>query len=231
MSFVGGAEFEFAQGDLRAAFERRRELIPLQKIRRRHFGGVGNLIDAFPQAIRGLLKLFRLIQHDQRVGRERGDGMLARLIQCDREFPARISGTRARLLDQRQDRSLTQAIDGALGLNIETANRFDLVAKKLDAQRTHGFGGENVENTSANGIFADHFHRLAPLVADGLEMRLDAVERQFFTRPQIQRETTIIIARMIALQCRAGGDDGERGRARGEPPQSDGALLGQFIVR
>ena len=87
-------------------------------------------------------------------------------------------------------------------LDVEAADGFDLIAEEFDAQRARVLGRENVQDAAANGILADHLHRIAPLIADRLQMRLDRVERQFFADAQFQREPPVIVRGMRAQQRR-----------------------------
>ncbi len=70
--------------------------------------------------------------------------------------------------------------------------------------------GKHVENAAANGIFAHHLHRLAPLVADRLQMRLDRVERQFLAHAQLERQASVVFrrhaSRSSAERSRSDGD-------------------------
>ncbi len=167
----------------------RAQLGPGVKIRFRRAGKrpVGFFSKPLPQALGRAGGLLRLVDNDQRIFGQRKQRMLARPHQRHREFPARkrIAGARdvhligqlqkqlARfgIFGQRQQRGLRDFHHGALGLDIESSDGFDQVAKQLDADRLGRFGRENIQDAAAQRIFADHFHRVALFVADAFQVR------------------------------------------------------------
>ena len=117
--------------------------------------------------------------------------MLARIVERGGEFPAGEFGSGARLLGKRQHHRLADLDDGALRFHFEAANGFDFIAEEFDAQGAGIFRGVHIENAAADGILAGHLDRLAPLIADGFEMRLDHFERHFLARAQFDREARV----------------------------------------
>ena len=186
-----GVQIEFAQSDLRRGSRSALRNPPSERNSPR---------DRVPAAVRcwsrrfhkrsaARADLLRLIQHDHAHRRRVQQRMLARRCPAPPRIPSRetarpsrgcsISGSMRRLGDLHH---------GALRFDVEAADGFDLVAEKFDAQRARALGGKYVENAAADGILADHFDRIALFVADGLQMRFDGVERQFFADAQFQRE-------------------------------------------
>ena len=58
------------------------------------------------------------------------------------------------------------------------------------------FGREDVEDAAAHRVFAHHFDRLAPLVADALQVRDHIFERQFVAFAQAEGKLAIEIRRL-----------------------------------
>ena len=173
--------------------------------------------------------------------------MLARANQRHREFPARkrIAGARDihlirqfpeqlarfRIFGQRQQRRLRDLHDRALGFHVESSDGFDQVAEQFDADRLRPFGRKNVQDAAAQRVFADHFHRIALLVADALQMRQQIFERDLLAHAQCERQLAIELGSFRAQQCRRHGSDGDAGLARGQSPKSDGPFGTDFAVR
>jgi hypothetical protein len=59
----------------------------------------------------------------------------------------------------------------------------------------------------------------------------DVFERHFVAHANGQREPAIEFGGLGFQQRGGDGRDGDGGSARGQPPQADGALLGDFSVR
>ena len=171
----GRVQIEFAERDLPALSEAAFKLFPVEKAGGRKLGGVFLLIEPLPQPLGGATDLLRLVEHNQRPGFEIKQSLLAPVFERRREFPAGIGGADARLLSERQHFNLRELHHRALALDLEAANRFNLVTEEFDAQRTCVFGREDVEDAAADRILAGHFHRLALLVADRNQMRFDGL--------------------------------------------------------
>ena len=194
--------------------------------------GVFLLLEALPQALGRAADLLGFIEHDQSALASRSSKVCSRAVFERRgKFPAGIGGSDARLLGQRQHLDLGELHDGALALDFEAANGFDLVAEEFDTQRARILGGEDVEDAAADGILAGHLHRLALLVADRNQVRFDGLERQFFADAQLDGEAAVVIAGVSAQQRGAHGRDGDGHFRGGHAPESDGALLADFGVR
>ena len=93
------------------------------------------------------------------------------------------------------------------------------------------FGRENIQDAAAQRVFADHFHRVALLVADAFQMRQQIFERDLFAHAQRERELPVKFGGFGAQQRGRHRRDGDAGLARRQPPQPDGALLADFAVR
>jgi len=76
-----------------------------------------------------------------------------------------------RSFGEREQQSLVDRIGRALLGRIELANGLGFVSEELDAQRTIGLGGVNVENAAANRVLARHFDYVGGGVADCVEVR------------------------------------------------------------
>jgi hypothetical protein len=72
---------------------------------------------------------------------------------------------------ERQQNYFIHRGSGALGAGIKLADRFNLVAKQLDAQRPVGFRRVGVKQAAANGILARHLYDVHGGVADGVQVR------------------------------------------------------------
>src|SRR5205085_772460 len=115
--------------------------------------------------------------------------------------------------------------------DVEAAHGFDGVAEELDADGALGLGGEDIENATAKGILADHFHGLASFIPDAVEVDQQVVQRQVFTYAQGECELAVEVTRLRLEQRRCDGCDGDGNGSRGQAPKSGGALLGDFVVR
>ncbi len=145
------------------------------------------MIETLPQALGGAADLFGLVKYDQRARFEVEQCLFAPVFECRGEFPAGIGGSDARLLGQRQHFDLGELHDGALALDVEAADGFDLVAEEFDAQRARVLGGEDVEDAAADGVLAGHLHRFALLVADRNQVRFDGLESAVLRRRAARR--------------------------------------------
>ena len=161
-----GFEIQLAKGDLAARGEADLEIFPVKKLAA---ASSGRLLAgrALPQALGRAAELLGLVEND-RSARSRSSKVCSRRSSsaAANSQPGK-RGADAGLLGQRQDLDFGDLHDGALGLDIESADGFDLVAEEFDAQGAGAFGAEDVQDAAADGIFADHFHGIAPLVADG----------------------------------------------------------------
>ena len=135
--------------------------------------------------------------------REAGDGV---------RIPSRgeqelVAG--AGLLGQRENLGFGDFHDRALRFDLESADGFDLIAEEFDAQGPGAFCSEDVEDAAADGIFADHLNRIAARIADGLEMSLDGVEREFLADAKVEGEPAVIRGIVDAKQRGGDGSDGD----------------------
>ena len=121
--------------------------------------------------------------------------------------------------------------DGVITSCEDSIPHYDFVAKELDAQRLSCLRAIDVENAAANRILAHHLHRVASLVANGLEVRLDTFQREFFANAQIESEA-LVMRRRVHLQERGVNRcDRDGGSTGGQAEQRNGSLFANFIVR
>ncbi len=140
-----------------------------------------------------------------------------------------------------------EAVDapgGALVLGREGADRFDLVAEEIEAERLFGAAGEQVDQTAADCEFAGIVDRIDADIAIGLEQRRELVE----TDPLAGSEARDELADAERGQRALGGgvdrgDDqprlfgfGLQRVERGEPLGHDaqgraGAVIGEAVPR
>ncbi len=91
--------------------------------------------------------------------------------------------------------------------------RMDSISSPKNSTRTGcACSGEKTSRMPpADGIFTDHFHRIAALVADAFEMRGEIVERHFVVQAQRLRQLTVVVRRFGTRERR--GDRRERNAA------------------
>ena len=95
------------------------------------------------------------------------------------------------------------------------------------------FGREHIQDAAAHGILAHHLHRLAPLVADALQMRTTSSSGTH--RPYARRERELPIeirpAAAASMRRRRPATTVIGARCVGQAPQAKRALLQDFGVR
>jgi hypothetical protein len=80
-------------------------------------------------------------------------------------------------------------------------------------------GGAPVCSIEIYGIKGTHhFHRVAFLVADALQVRQQVLERDLFARSQRQRKLPVKLRRLSPEQGRGDRRDGDGGLSRRQPP-------------
>ena len=117
---------------------------------------------------------------------------------------------------ERQQQSFVDRRGRTLRGGIELANRVGLVAKKLDAQWTVGFGRVNVENAAPHRVLARHLHHISGGVADGVEVGEQGLKIERFAAAEGAGEACVVIAgpqadgrgrdRRNYYRCRPGRD-------------------------
>src|SRR5579871_5902377 len=105
--------------------------------------------------------------------------MFAEIVESGHELPTGSLHADSRLLGQRKDLRLGDLHHRTLRIDVEPADRFDLVTEKLNAQGARLSRGIDIQNASADRVLAGHFDRLAPLITDRFEMRFDGLKRKF----------------------------------------------------
>ena len=143
------------------------------------------LIEALPQALRGERDLLRLINDEKRAGRQ---------------VHERVFRFQLHWFGKREDLGFGDLHHTALRFDLEAADGFDFVAKEFDAERARALGGEDVEDASADGVFADHFDGLATVIADRFEVIFEGFERNFFANGERERETPVVLGSLRAEQ-------------------------------
>ncbi len=124
---------------------------------------------------------------------------------------------------------LRARLRSALGLRVEAADGFDLVAEKIDAIGAVGFGGIDVEDATAAGVLAGHFDHIGGGVADDIEALDESVGVGDLAAAEYAGEIAVEVERAQAHGGGLGGRDDDQGVAgmsgAGELPQGDGALF------
>ena len=90
---------------------------------------------------------------------------------------------------------------GALGLGVELADGFDLVAEEVDADGAVHLGGVDVEDAAAEGDLAGHLDDVDLGVADGEEVLDEHVGHVLFADVEVEGEGAVVVARGRA-SCR-----------------------------
>ena len=206
---VGGpSDVEFPEGHLRTAAGLPFQVLPAEVnpigvVGRRAF----NLFEAFPEPFGGSAHLLGFIPKHDGALKQREDRGVARPEHGGHQFPAgkRLAwrrqvaardaglahqstqfhqqGTRLLPFGQREQGAIFDLEDGALRLHVEAAYGFHLVAKQVETDGVRRLGRKHVQNPAADGVFPDHFNRLAPLVADAIQVRDHFLERQLVAHP------------------------------------------------
>ena len=83
-------------------------------------------------------------------------------------------------------RDRVPAVERALGFDVERADRLDLVAEELDADRVGRVGGEDVEDAAADAELAGHLDDLGPRHA-----ALEQPGRQLFDGHDVSPTATV----------------------------------------
>ncbi len=173
---------------------------------------------------------------DQFVERVVGAGR-AELLAVTRAEAAHRVLIEQDLADRPQCR-LVELPGRPLGQRVEAANRFERVAKEVEAQRLCRPRGEEVDDAAADGEFAGLAHRIGADVAIVAEKALQPVETDATAGPQRQDAAVEEPARRHALDqrvdrgqhdqlCRAGGREPGQGV---DPPADDFAVWRDAVV-
>ena len=81
---------------------------------------------------------------------------------------------------EREEQGVVEGGAGALGLGVEVADGFDLVAEEVDADGAVDLGGVDVEDAAAEGDLAGHLDYVDAGVADGEEVLDEHVGQVLF---------------------------------------------------
>ena len=206
--FVGPFDVEFPEGHLRTAVGLPFQILPAEVNPIWVVGGRAlDLIETFPEPFGGAAHLLGFIPKHDRMFGQRKDRRVSRLEHRGDQFPTwkRLAGRRqvaareaglahqfpqlhqqgARLLPfrQREQGAVLDLENGALRLHVEAAYGFHLVAEQVEADGFRRLRRKHVQNPAANREFPDHLNRLAPLVADALQVRDHFLERQLVAHP------------------------------------------------
>ena len=132
---------------------------------------------------------------------------------------------------EREEHAFIDGAGGALRAGIELADGVDLVAKELDAKRTVGFAGIDVEDAAAQGVLAGHLDDISLGVADGVEVR-----SEFFGIDGLATAKDLgkIEVELGRLQAHERGVDRRDHQARfsgGDAPERTGTVFLNFGVR
>ncbi len=125
-----------------------------------------------------------------------------------------------------KEKGVVEGGGGALGVGVEAADGFDLVAEEVDADgAVHLGGGVDVEDAAAEGDLARHLDDVDFGVADGEEVLDEHVGHVFFAGFEMEGEGLVEVA---GEETHAGGFDGgddEAGLVGGDLPEGGGAGL------
>ena len=161
------------------------------------------MVEARPKALGRGLDLLRFVPDDQGFIEQAEDGSVAGPDHRLNQFPTgkwvagrrKIAAADAGLaqqfaqlredlsllliFSQRKQRAIVYLEDRSLRFDIEAANGFNQIAEHIDTDGFLRFGREYVQDAAADGIFADHFHRLTTLITYAFEVRDHSFEREF----------------------------------------------------
>ena len=134
-------------------------------------------------------------------------------------------------LARRQQAHLRDRIDGALGIDVEGADRLDLLAQEVQAVGHGAAGREEVHEPAADAELARHHHLLHGRVARERELRLQGLEVEPRLLAQEEGARGEVAARRQALERRRHRDDPHVARPLGELVQGGEPLRHQVGVR
>ena len=126
--------------------------------------------------------------------------------------------------------ALVERGGGALGVWVEAADGFDLVAEEVDADGAVHLRGVDVEDAAAEGDLAGHLDDVDFGVADGEEVLDEHVGHVLFAELEVEGEGAVVVA---GEELHAGGfdwRDDEAGLAGGDLPEGGGAGFLDFGV-
>jgi hypothetical protein len=132
---------------------------------------------------------------------------------------------------ERQEECAVEGAGGALGVGVESAYGFDLVAEEVDSDGTVHLGGVDVEDAAAEGDLAGHLDDVDFGVADGEEVLDEHVGHVLFADFEMEGEGAVVVA---GEETHAGGFDGrddEFGLTCCYLPEGGGAGLLNLGVR
>ena len=128
----------------------------------------------------------------------------------------------------------------ALGLRVETADRFQAVAEEIEPHRLVEPGRKQVENAAAHGVFAGLAHRRGAVVAVVLQPRDDGGHRHDMARRHRQRLRRDGFARRHPLhdgvdrgqhdQRLVAADQPRQPRQRGQPLRQNAAMRRHPVI-
>ena len=127
-----------------------------------------------------------------------------------REDPAAMEFV-ASDLAPRSDVEPCERIAAALRAQVEGADRFDLVAEKLNPRRRVGGGRPDVDDAAAHRIFARGRDDVGAVVAEPKQPLLHLVEPKLVARRERERRRDEGVARHHELPQRGNGNDEDPG--------------------
>ena len=104
-------------------------------------------------------------------------------------------------------RTSRHRVDGALGVDVEGADRFDLVVEQVDAVGQRAAHREQVDQAAAYAEFAGRNDLRDVLIAGERELRAQAIDVERFALLEEKRERREIRRRREAVQRRRRRDD------------------------
>ena len=133
----------------------------------------------------------------------------------------------------RKQPDLVDGLHGALRLDVEPADRLDLVVEEVEAEGPVGAHREDVDDAAANGEFTRREHLLDACVACGGEVRAKALDRERVAGTEEEGVRAHVGDGRHALGGRDGGGDHdvEALRARGHAVEGLKALGDDVLLR
>ena len=129
---------------------------------------------------------------------------------------------RFRVFDEREQDVLLGFVDRSVAFRRRSGAWIRWRPRRTRCARAVGFRREDVENSAANGEFADHLDGVARFVADGAEVGDDVFERDFLAGRRMRRQASRKSRGVRGEQGRGDGRDEDR-----EPSGSRAAIIRQ----
>ena len=111
-----------------------------------------------------------------------------------------------RKLASRKQAHFGHRIDGALAVDVERANRLDLVVEEVDAIRQRAAHRKQIDQSAANAVFAGRDHLRHVGVAGERQLRAQPIDIEPFVLRQEKCERTDVCGRRESIERRRRSD-------------------------